>query len=90
MVVTISKTISGIIALAGMVYVCIKFNMEFDFYYFIFVGVVLVLIWFPDAVNTYTVGMWVDGYKIESPTPPIMISAFGWILLLSFNVYLFW
>jgi hypothetical protein len=41
----------------------------------------LIFIWFPKDVNEMTLGLWHAGYKIDSPTPPLMIAAFGWALL---------
>ena len=48
----------------------------------------LLLIWFPDEVNEYTLGLWIDGYRIQNPTPNFMITAFGWILLVLVNAHL--
>jgi len=42
----------------------------------------IVLIWFPEEVNDVTLGMWGDGPMIDRPTPPAIIAAFGWLLLL--------
>jgi hypothetical protein len=86
---TFSQLLSGIIASICLVIAIMKFHSEVLFHYCIFTAVVLVLIWFPDAVNTYTLGLWIDGYKIENPTPPIMIAVFGWLVLLLVNSYLF-
>ncbi len=86
---SVSRLLSGIVAVTGMVFAIADFRARLLFDYCLFTAIVLVLIWFPDAVNTYTVGMWIDGYKIENPTPPIMIAGFGWIALLVVNGALF-
>ena len=43
--------------------------------------VAILSIWFPDSVNDYTIGLWVDGYRIENATPRWMIAFFGWVIL---------
>jgi hypothetical protein len=45
--------------------------------------VALILIWFPRDVNEMTLGLWHAGYKIDAPTPPLMIAAVGWAILIA-------
>ena len=86
---SLSQLLSGIIALIGLIEAFIHFHSHILLNYCLFTVIVLVLIWFPDEVNDYTVGLWIDSYKIENPTPPFMIAGFGWILLLLINGSLF-
>jgi hypothetical protein len=44
-------------------------------------AIAVVLIWFPEEVDEYTLGLWYAGYKIETHTPAWMIAAVGWLLL---------
>lgn len=46
-----------------------------------FVIIALGLIWFPEAVGNYT-GYLGRGPRIDTPTPPILISITGWLFLL--------
>jgi uncharacterized membrane protein YoaT (DUF817 family) len=48
----------------------------------------LALIWFPNAINEYTLGTWSRGGQIDTPTPPPLIAAFGWILLITVSAVL--
>jgi hypothetical protein len=42
----------------------------------------IILIWFPEQVDEFTFGLWDRGNRIDSHTPPLMISIFGWVILL--------
>lgn len=84
-----SRLLSGVIAAVGMMAMIVKHGSEGALDYFLFLLAVLPLIWFPDAINDYAMGSWVDGYTIDNPTPPLMISLFGWIALLALNGYVF-
>lgn len=42
----------------------------------------IILIWFPEQVDEYTFGLWDQGNRIDSHTPPLMIAIFGWFILL--------
>jgi hypothetical protein len=86
---TLSQLLSGIIALLGLVVAFMRFDSQMLLKFCLFTVIELVLIWFPEEVNDYTIGLWIDGYKIENPTPPVMIAGFGWILLLLLNGALF-
>lgn len=86
---SVSRVLSAIMGATGLGFAVADFQGRLLFDYFLFTAIVLVLIWFPDSVNDYTIGMWIDGYKIENPTPPIMIAGFGWLALLAFNALLF-
>jgi len=86
---TLSRLLSGIIALIGLVVAFIHFHSHILLNYCLFTLIELVLIWFPDEVNEYTLGLWIDGYKIQNQTPTAMIAGIGWILLLLVNGKLF-
>jgi hypothetical protein len=86
---TLSQLLSGIIALLGLVVAFMRFDSQMLLKYCVFTVIELVLIWFPEEVNDYTLGIWSNGYKIENPTPPVMIAGVGWILLLLLNGALF-
>jgi hypothetical protein len=45
--------------------------------------VALISIWFPRDMNDMTLGLWHPGYKIDAPTPPLMIAAVGWSIFLA-------
>ena len=47
----------------------------------LYAAIALVLIWFPDDVDEYTLGLWYAGYKIETRTPTWLIAGVGWLLL---------
>ena len=49
----------------------------------------LILIWFPAALDDVSYGLWYKGYRVDSHTPAIIIAAFGWTLLLAFTACLF-
>ncbi len=42
----------------------------------------LMMIWYPEEINDFTLGSAVEGRTIDKPTPGFLISGFGWILLL--------
>lgn len=44
----------------------------------------LALIWFPRQIDEFTFGDWHRGYQIDVHTPPVLIAAMGWIVLLLF------
>jgi hypothetical protein len=50
-----------------------------SFAFLCFIG--LALIWFPEEINEYTLGLWYAGYKIETPTPAWLIATAGWSVL---------
>jgi hypothetical protein len=41
------------------------------------------LIWFPDEINSLTLGEWTRGAQINVPTPPCLIAGFGWVVLVA-------
>ena len=47
-------------------------------------------IWIPGVVNDYTLGLWVDGYRIDTGTPEWMIRAGGWLGLLGYFALIRW
>jgi hypothetical protein len=52
-------------------------------------GPALLLIWFPEQVDDYTFGTWTRGGRIDAHTPPFLIAAAGWVLLLLCAAVLF-
>ena len=44
----------------------------------------LALIWFPRQIDELTFGDWHRGYQIDAHTPPVLIAAIGWMVLLLF------
>lgn len=53
-------------------------------------GVALVLIYFPDTIDDLTFGTYVRGGLIDSHTPPFLIAAFGWVIMLTLAAVLYW
>ena len=41
------------------------------------------LIWFPEEINSFTLGDWTKGAQINVPTPGYLIAGFGWVVLLA-------
>lgn len=85
---TLSRFLSALLALSGLIIAAMQFKSEIVLQYLLINLIMLVLIWFPDEVNEYTLGLWIDGYRIQNPTPNFMITAFGWILLVLVNGHL--
>ncbi len=50
-------------------------------------AVPVVMVWYPAEINEYTLGTFGEGGQIDKPTPPWMISTFGWVLLVGFLVF---
>jgi hypothetical protein len=50
---------------------------------------ILALIWYPEEVDDYTFGAWYRGNQIDTHTPPVLIAAMGWFVLLVFATALF-
>jgi hypothetical protein len=86
---TLSQLLSGSIALIGLLVAFFHLHTHTLLNYCLFTVIELVLIWFPEVVNDYTLGLWNNGYKIQNQTPTTMIAGFGWILLVLVNAALF-
>lgn len=56
------------------------------------IGLILAVIavWMPDMVNFYTVGLWINGYRIDNPTPTFLIALGGWGVLVWAFVRVTW
>lgn len=80
-----SRLLSVIMAVVGMVAMIAKHGMDGALGYLLFLLVALVLIWFPSVINGYAMGTMMDGSTVDTPTPPLLIAAFGWIALLVVN-----
>jgi hypothetical protein len=52
-------------------------------------GLALIMIWFPAAIDELTFGQWTRGGQIDAHTPPFLIAAVGWILLVLITYLLF-
>ena len=56
-------------------------------------GVALAFIMFPKEIDDLTFGQWTPGEgipaKIDAHTPPFLIAAFGWFMLLAITAMLF-
>jgi hypothetical protein len=85
----LSRLLSAFLALSGLIIAAMQFKSEVFLQYLLINLIMLVLIWFPDEVNDYTLGLWIDGYRIENRTPNFMIAGFGWIILLLVDGSLF-
>ena len=53
-----------------------------EWYVVLVVLPILAIIWFPDWVDELAFGTTQHGFTIDSHTPPILVSAAGWVLLL--------
>lgn len=85
---SLSRLLSAAVAVSGLIAAVTHFDRPTVFSYFLFAVVMLWMIWFPDVVNSFTEGSWVDGYRMN-PTPPALIAAFGWAALIAVNCYIF-
>ena len=48
----------------------------------------VLMIWFPEEINDYTLGLTGEGSTIDKPTPAIFISGFGWLILLGIPLFI--
>jgi hypothetical protein len=75
-------------AISGAIYLTIAgislASMESNEAFVMTIGplVPLMMIWYPDEINDFTLGWTGEGGTIDKPTPGFLISGFGWILLL--------
>lgn len=77
------KYISGTIYLIAVLLAV--FNLESKEVFAITIGTIapVLMIWFPEEVNNFTLGTGgIDGPVINKPTPAFLISVFGWLALL--------
>ena len=77
-----SRLVSGLLYVGCLVFAVADGDGRELFGVFVGVLVPVVLIWFPEEVNDFTLGMLWDGSVIDRPTPPALIAGFGWVLLL--------
>jgi hypothetical protein len=78
---TVARWVSLIIAIPVAAVAVVRLPGKECFSVNLVLFVALILIWFPQDVNEMTLGLWHAGYKIDAPTPPLMIAAFGWVIL---------
>ena len=80
---TLARWISLIIAVPAAAVAVLQLPGKECFSLTLALFVALILIWFPRDVNEVTLGLWHAGYKIDTPTPSLMIAAFGWVILVA-------
>ena len=83
----ISRIVSGSIYLGGQAWAIVHFESKEIFISVVGLAVPVCMIWYPNEINDYTIGLFGEGGQIDSPTPPVMISGFGWVCLLGFVVF---
>jgi hypothetical protein len=81
--VTLARWISLIMAIPAAAIAVVRLPGKECFSLSLALFVALLLIWFPRDVNEMTLGLWHAGYKIDAPTPPLMIAAVGWAILIA-------
>jgi hypothetical protein len=79
---TFARWVSLILAIPAAAVAVVRLPGKECFSLGLLLFVALILIWFPKDVNEMTLGLWHAGYKIDAPTPPLMIAAFGWAILI--------
>jgi hypothetical protein len=85
MQITLGKIIALVIAIGYMIAAIAAYGVNS-----LRVGIVvffaLALIWFPEEIGDHT------NLRISAPTPPIIVSIFGWFFLVGMPVilYLIW
>lgn len=52
------------------------------------VAPIATFIWFPDTVDEWAFGTWRYGNTIDTHTPPVLIAAIGWLMLLVYMMTL--
>lgn len=50
----------------------------------------VLMIWYPEEVNDYTLGFSREGGTIDKPTPAFMIAGIGWLLLIVIPLAMFY
>ncbi|MFC1822349.1 hypothetical protein ACFL9T_06545 [Thermodesulfobacteriota bacterium] len=76
-----SRIISGVITAVLLLWAILDPHSEGDISVFLGLLIPVAMIWFPDVVNDFTLGKWTQGGVINKPTPPALVSALGWLLL---------
>ena len=82
-----SRIISGAIYVGGIVLAIVRFESKEIFLVLVCLAVPVAMIWYPNEINDYTIGTFGVGGEINKPTPPAMISGFGWICLIGFVLF---
>ncbi len=47
----------------------------------------VLMIWFPQEINDFTLGTTGEGGTIDKPTPAFLISGFGWLVLVGVPLF---
>jgi len=77
----LSKLISGAIYSGSLVMLGAGADSEQMFGAAILFAIPVAMVWHPEEINDFTLGLFGEGGHIDKPTPGWMISGFGWIIL---------
>ena len=85
----VKRVVSGVIYIGIVLWAIFTLENK-DIFIATFGSLIPVLIiWYPEEVNDYTLGLTGEGRTIDKPTPAFMISGFGWLILFAIALAFF-
>ena len=86
----LKRIISGIIYIGIVLWAVLTLESN-DLFIATFGSLIpMLMIWYPEQVNDYTLGLSGEGRTIDKPTPAFMISAIGWLILFTIPLAIFY
>ncbi|MCU7801635.1 MAG: hypothetical protein KZQ92_13330 [Candidatus Thiodiazotropha sp. (ex Lucinoma borealis)] len=82
------RIISGIIYLGTIILALLSLESKEIFMAILGTLIPVLMIWYPEVINDYTLGITGEGGTIDKPTPPFLISGVGWLVLLGIPLFI--
>jgi hypothetical protein len=77
----LSKLISGAIYFGSLAVLAAHLDSKQLFGAVVILAAPVAMVWYPEEINSFTLGSFGEGGSIDKATPGWMISGFGWICL---------